>query len=112
MGGMLIWSFQVMPVFFLIGGHADALSWTAHHAQGGALDLVDTAPGDGAGVADRRVPGCSGLALAAARAAGSATANIALVGRLASLQLWFPPVYLALITLTPVMFAAHRRWAW
>jgi hypothetical protein len=27
-----------------------------------------------------------------------------------SLQLWFLPVYLLQIALTPVMLAAHRRW--
>jgi len=27
-------AFQVMPVFFLADGYANALSWTAHHAQG------------------------------------------------------------------------------
>ena len=28
--------FQVMPVFFLVGGYANAQSWTAHHARGGS----------------------------------------------------------------------------
>ena len=28
--------FQVMPVFFLVGGYANALSWTRHHARGQA----------------------------------------------------------------------------
>ena len=26
--------FQVMPVFFLVGGHANAVSWTAHQQRG------------------------------------------------------------------------------
>ncbi len=26
--------FQVMPVFFLVGGYANALSWTQHQAEG------------------------------------------------------------------------------
>jgi hypothetical protein len=33
-GRWLTWAFQVMPVFFLVGGYANALSWTAHQAQG------------------------------------------------------------------------------
>jgi Acyltransferase family len=33
-GRWLTWAFQVMPVFFLVGGYANALSWTAHHTQG------------------------------------------------------------------------------
>lgn len=28
------WAFQVMPVFFLVGGYVNARSWTAHHAAG------------------------------------------------------------------------------
>ena len=47
---------------------------------------------------------------AAAGAAGAAPANIALVGQLVTRQLWFLPVYLVMITLTPVILTAHRRW--
>ncbi len=28
------WALQVMPVFFLVGGYANARSWTAHSAEG------------------------------------------------------------------------------
>jgi hypothetical protein len=54
--------------------------------------------------------GVNALAIVVARAAGTAPANIAVAGRLVTLQLWFLPVYLVLIALTPVMHAAHRRW--
>ena len=33
-GRWVTWAFQVMPTFFLVGGYANALSWTAHHAHG------------------------------------------------------------------------------
>src|ERR1700743_2996762 len=33
-GRWVTWLFQVMPVFFLVGGYANAQSWTAHHARG------------------------------------------------------------------------------
>ena len=108
-GQWVTWAFQVMPVFFLVGGYANALSWTAHHAQGEgwawwiqrrAMRLWwPTAVFLSAGA----------LAVAGAEAAGVARANIALAGRVVTLQLWFLPVYLVLIALTPVMFAAHRR---
>jgi len=42
--------------------------------------------------------------------AGANASEIAQAGWLAALQLWFLLVYLLLITLTPVMLAAHRRW--
>jgi hypothetical protein len=50
------------------------------------------------------------LAVTAAGAAGVSRAEIAKAGWLAALQLWFLPVYLLLIALTPVMLSAHRRW--
>ena len=33
------WAFQVMPVFFLVGGHVSAQSWTVRQA-GGELDRL------------------------------------------------------------------------
>ena len=33
-GRWLTWLFQVMPVFFLVGGYVNAQSWMAHHARG------------------------------------------------------------------------------
>lgn len=33
-GRWVTWLFQVMPVFFLVGGYVNAQSWMAHHAQG------------------------------------------------------------------------------
>ncbi len=50
------------------------------------------------------------LAVAAAQVAGAGPAELAQAGWLIALHLWFLPVYLLLIALTPVMLAAHRRW--
>ncbi len=104
------WVFQVMPLFFLVGGYVNALSWTAHHADGQtwtgwvrhrAMRLLwPTAVFVAVAVA----------AVAIAGAAGVSTAEIAEAGWLVALQLWFLPVYLLLIALTPVLLAAHRRW--
>ena len=33
-GRWVTWAFQVMPVFFLVGGYVNAGSWLAHHARG------------------------------------------------------------------------------
>jgi dienelactone hydrolase len=54
--------------------------------------------------------GAAVLAVTAAGAAGVSVAEIAEASWLVALQLWFLPVYLLLIALTPVMLAAHRRW--
>jgi fucose 4-O-acetylase-like acetyltransferase len=102
--------FQVMPVFFLVGGYVNARSWAAHRQQGErwidwvrerAMRLLwPTAVYVAVAVA----------AVAVAKMAGVSTAELAQASWLVALQLWFLPVYLLLIVLTPVMFAAHWRW--
>lgn len=109
-GRWLSWLFQVMPVFFLVGGYVNAQSWMARHARGETWTRW---------VRDRAMrllwPTAvfvvvAVLAVMAARAAGGGLAEIAEASWLVALQLWFLPVYLLLIALTPVMLAAHRRW--
>jgi acyltransferase-like protein len=110
MGRWVTWAFQVMPVFFLVGGYANARSWTAHHAQGEYWSWWIQRRTMRLWWPTAMFLGAGALAILAARTAGTAPANIALSGRLITMQLWFLPVYLALIALTPVMHAAHRRW--
>ena len=109
-GRWVTWAFQVMPVFFLVGGYVNAQSWSAHHARGEswtwwvqrrAMRLWwPTAVFVAAGI----------VAATAAMMSGARPAEIAKAGWVAALQLWFLPVYLLLIALTPVLLAAHRRW--
>ncbi len=109
-GRWVTWLFQVMPVFFLVGGYANAVSWAAHHQQGltwtawvrrRAMRLLWPATG---------YVTVAALAAAGARAAGVPAGELAEAGWLAGLHLWFLPVYLLLIALTPALLAAHRRW--
>ncbi len=109
-GRWVTWAFQVMPVFFLVGGYVNARSWTAHRAAGETWTVW---------VRDRAMrlwwPTAlflvvAVLAVAAAAAAGAGRAELGQACWLAALQLWFLPVYLLLIALTTVMLAAHRRW--
>ena len=99
-----------MPASFLVGGYVNAQSWVARHAEGQSWTVW---------VRDRAmrlwwptavfvVAGI--LAVAVARAAGVDAAELAQAGWLTALQLWFLPVYLLLIALTPALLAAHRRW--
>jgi hypothetical protein len=104
------WLFQVMPVFFLVGGYVNALSWSGHHGRGETWTLW---------VRDRAlrllwptavfvVVGV--LAAVAATAAGVPGSEVGNAAWLVALQLWFLPVYLLLSALTPALLAAHRRW--
>jgi hypothetical protein len=109
-GRWVTWLFQVMPVFFLVGGFVNAQSWSIHHERGEtwtrwvrerALRLLWPT---GAFVV------VALLAVMAAKAARVPSAELAESAWLVALQLWFLPVYLTLIALTPVMLALHRRW--
>jgi fucose 4-O-acetylase-like acetyltransferase len=109
-GGWVTLVFQVMPVFFLVGGYVNAASWTTHHERGvgwtpwvraRALRLLWPTTVYVAAVF---------LAVATAMVCGVSSTELAQAGWLVALHLWFLPVYLLLIALTPVMLAAHRRW--
>lgn len=105
----LTWLFQVMPVFFLVGGYANAASWRSHRDRDGST--ADWLLGR-----CRRLlrPTTVFLAVVAAISLLASTAGVdaALVGTaawLAALPLWFLVVYLAAVGLTPVMHALHER---
>lgn len=101
---------QVMPVFFLVGGYAAAASFARHLDSGqDAYDwlrqrtvrlVVPTT------VYVATVTVLVGLSVAA----GVPSNTLALDGWGVALHLWFLPVYLLLLLLTPTLYAAHRRW--
>ena len=100
--------FQVMPVFFLVGGYVNGRSWTVHAQRGWArwvrhraIRLLRPAT---------VYVAVAVLAVTAARLAGASPGEVAEAGWLVALQLWFLPVYLLVIALTPALLAAHRRW--
>ena len=108
--GWLTLLFQVMPVFFLVGGYVNAGSWLAHHDGGGGW-------GTWVAARARRLLRPSSVYLAAvvvavvpASAVGRRPDELAQAAWLVCLHLWFLPTYLLLIALTPVLLAAHRRW--
>jgi len=109
-GRWVTWLFQVMPVFFLVGGYVNAQSWMAHHARGETWTQW---------VRDRVLrllwPTAVFLVVGEAcvliaRAAGAPAGEVSEAGWLTALQLWFLPVYMLLIALVPALLAAHRRW--
>jgi hypothetical protein len=109
-GRWVTWLFQVMPIFFLVGGYVNSLSWAGHCARGESWTWW---------VRDRAVrllwPTAAYIvfALAAtgvARLAGVPGPELAEAAWLGALHLWFLPVYMLLIALTPAMYAAHTRW--
>ncbi|WFF00334.1 acyltransferase [Micromonospora sp. WMMD964] len=105
----LTWLVQVMPVFFLVGGYANAASLTRLRARGGdAADwLLDRSA--------RLVRPTSTLLLVLTAAAavawlrGADPTRTREVFWFATIPLWFLVAYLVVVTLTPPMYALHRR---
>ncbi len=106
----LTWLFQVMPVFFLVGGYANAASWSSHQRRGG----------DGASWVRSRMfrllrpTVVFVVILAAAAVLGRAVGlDPGLVGDaawVAAISLWFLAVYIAVVALAPIVISGQRRW--
>jgi fucose 4-O-acetylase-like acetyltransferase len=105
------WLLQVMPVFFLVGGYANARSWASTVANGGSYPEFLTRRTD-------RLLRPLGpflvawvlLALAVAPTRpGSEAVRLALL--IAVQPLWFLAIYLLVVALTPPMLALHQRYA-
>jgi fucose 4-O-acetylase-like acetyltransferase len=108
----LTWFFQVMPLFFVVGGYANAAS----------LDRRDPSRTSTLGWIGLRLwrlllPSLVLLLVATAAAvvarllgAGGAMLDLALA--VVGLPLWFLAVYLLVVATTPWLVAAERRLAW
>lgn len=105
----LTWYFQVMPVFFIVGGYAGAASW-------GNRDPSLTAAGwIGLRLWRLLVPSLLLLlsatavaVLAAVLGVSGATFDLAL--SVVGLPLWFLAVYVVVVACTPWLVAAEQRW--
>ncbi|MGK5441528.1 acyltransferase family protein [Micromonospora sp. URMC 105] len=103
------WPAQVMPIFFLVGGFANAASLTRHRDRGGDATswLLDR------GARLLRPTTALLLVLVAgavvARAAGVDAPMVRTVVWFASIPLWFLAAYLVVVPLTPLTYALHRR---
>ncbi len=106
----LTWMFQIMPVFFLVGGFSNTASWTA---------AVRDGRGYGAWLGSRLtrlvrpvlafVAVWSGVVVVL-HVAGVAPASVR-AGSIAQ-PLWFLAVYVVVVAVAPLMVAAQRRWGW
>lgn len=105
----LTWLFQVMPVFFLVGGFANAASLTSQLRRGGSAASWRLSR------AGRLLRPTTMLLVVLGGGALIATllgVDSELVGTatwLASIPLWFLTVYIAVVVLAPATHALHRR---
>jgi peptidoglycan/LPS O-acetylase OafA/YrhL len=108
----LTWVFQVMPVFFIVGGFVNARSWSraarGEHSWSGWTRrrcqrlLVPLFPLVAFWVLLTPVLLAAGLPREAVRLASQG----------AFAPIWFLGVYLLVIALVPMTWALHRRFAW
>ena len=106
---ILTWFFQVMPVFFMVGGYANAASWSA--AQRSDKSYADWLRsrcqrllGPTVVFALVWVP----MALCARLVITDAEVLL-MAGKLVAVPLWFMAVYLVTAPVAPGMFALHKR---
>jgi hypothetical protein len=109
---LVTWVFQVMPLFFVVGGYANATSWRAAQRRG-----EDAAAWSRARLRRLGLPAAAlvggWLAVAAALAAtGFDRQQLEVVLWLAVAPLWFVPVYGAIVWLVPRTLALHEHYGW
>jgi peptidoglycan/LPS O-acetylase OafA/YrhL len=105
----LTWGFQVMPLFFLVGGFSNGLSWAATRRKGGHFTAWFAAR------IRRLINPVLPLLLIWALVtlfgtqAGIDRAVVKMAAQLALVPVWFLAVYLIVTALTPWSHAAWRR---
>ncbi|MFC0531321.1 acyltransferase family protein [Phytohabitans kaempferiae] len=105
----LTWLFQVMPVFFMVGGFANATSLASHRRRG--EDTVAWLLSRAARLVRPTTTLFLVLAAAAlvARPLGVSPTLIRTAVWTASIPLWFLAAYLIVVLLAPLTYALHRR---
>lgn len=108
----LTWVFQVMPVFFLVGGYANALSWRSAQRR-------DEDYGTWLRVRARRLtlPVVPVLLVwfaagAVALALGVDWQTLRLASTVALVPTWFLAAYILVVAVAPATLMAWQRWRW
>lgn len=103
------WLVQVLPIFFFVGGYANAASLAAQRERGGnAVEWLLDRSGRLIRPTTMLLVVLAGSALLA-RLFGAKPEQVRQVVWYASIALWFLSAYLVVVLLTPVMCALHRR---
>ena len=106
----LTWLFQVMPVFFFVGGFSNSVSWESAQRKGIGYNAWFDAR-------IRRLIGpvlplvlAWGIMVAVAHANGVGPTMIRIGSQVALVPVWFLAVYILVVALVPLTHAAWRRW--
>lgn len=103
------WVVQILPVFFMVGGYANAASLESDRRRGG--DAIDWLLERAARLIRPTTVLLVVLAVATVigRVIGVDLSEARAAVWVASIPLWFLSAYLAVVLLTPAMYGLHRR---
>jgi hypothetical protein len=106
----LTWIFQVMPVFFFVGGFANLTSWRAHRRRG--RGFASWLGGRLQRLLSPVLPLLAAWVVLAVlgRAAGVPPGFIQVGSKIALVPIWFLAVYILVVICVPVTHAAWRRY--
>jgi fucose 4-O-acetylase-like acetyltransferase len=106
----LTWVFQVMPVFFLVGGYSNSISWESAQRKGGTY-------GAWLQVRLQRLVGpvlpliFMWIILAAgAQWAGLNPEMVQAASQMALIPIWFLAVYIMVVVLVPISYSAWQKY--
>lgn len=108
----LTWVLQVMPVFFIVGGFANTVSWDSACLSGRGYSgwlQARTARLLRPTVAFAAIWTFTTIALTSA---GVETALLKTATQVVAVPLWFLAVYLGVVALAPAMISLDRRFGW
>jgi len=106
----MTWAFQVMPVFFLVGGYSNGISWTSAQRHGKSYsEWLQVRLQRLAGPVLPLIVMWMFLAAGAQRM-GVHPEMVKVASQMALIPIWFLAVYVAVVVLVPVSFAAWRRY--
>jgi hypothetical protein len=108
----LTWVFQVMPLFFIVGGYANGLSWRSARRRGDpyAAWLRARLQRLGAPVLPLLLVWL-GLATVG-YAAGLPAATLRTASQVALVPTWFLAAYIVVVALAPALLWTWERWGW
>jgi hypothetical protein len=107
---LLTWAFQVMPVFFFVGGYSNGVSWKSAQRDGrGYGTWLDGRLQRLIGPVLPLLVVWAGLG-AVGHLSGASPELIRAASQMALIPIWFLAVYIGVVLLVPVTYAAWQRW--
>ena len=108
----LTWIFQVMPIFFLVGGYSNALSWRSARRRNQTYAAWVRARLRRLGIPLVPLLIVWLIICAVSLAAGADPSTVRLASQMALIPTWFLASYLMVIAVAPACFVLWERFGW